>query len=680
MKNRKFLILFQEKEDILVSVSLVALLGVILLPLPAFLLDMLLAFSIAISIIILITSVYIQKPLDFSVFPSLLLITTLYRVSLNIASTKLILLKGNEGIEAAGHVISSFGNFVVGGNYVVGFIIFMILVVVNFIVITKGSGRIAEVTARFTLDAMPGKQMAIDADLNTGLINESEARSRRSIISQEADFYGAMDGASKFVRGDAIAGLIITAINIIAGLIIGTLQKGMPIIDAARNYTILTVGDGLVSQIPALLVSVAAGIVVSRAGKETDMGKDITRQVFINPKSLMTASGILFFFGLIPGLPHGPFLLISLAAGGLSYILHRSSRKDKEEELIKPVQEEQKIESFLELEPLTLEIGYGLIPLVEEEKGELLAKIRAMRKQLAKEVGFIVPPIHIRDNIHLRPHEYSFLIRGIEVARNEIMMGYRLAVASEGAENIDGIPTKEPAFGLRAYWIEEKDMEKAQTSGYMVVDPSTVIATHLTELIRKHGWELLTRTEVQNLLDHVSKVYPKIVDELIPAHMTLGGVQRVLQNLLKERVPINDLVIILETLLDYSPGTKDPEVLTEYVRQALSRYITRQYVTQGGSIPVIMLDPKFELHLSQTVEEGKGVSPDMVTKLVKGVERVLKNNKLTGVQPILVCSTNIRRFLRKLTEKFLPSIVVLSNAEICPSANLYSMGIVKYED
>ncbi len=676
----KFLTLLQQKGDIIVSVCLVALLGVILLPLPAFLLDMLLSFSIAFSIVILITSVYIQKPLDFSVFPSLLLITTLYRLSLNIASTKLILLKGGEGIGAVGSVISSFGNFVVGGNYVVGFIIFLILVVVNFVVITKGSGRIAEVVARFTLDAMPGKQMAIDADLNTGLIDESEARRRRSTISQEADFYGAMDGASKFVRGDAIAGIVITAINIIAGLIIGTLQKGMPIMDAAKTYTILTVGDGLVSQIPALLVSSAAGIVVSRAGKETDMGKDITHQVLINPKSLITASGILFFFGLIPGLPHIPFLFISVVAGGLSYVLHRSSVQEKEEVKIEPVQEEPKIESFLELEPLTLEIGYGLIPLVEEDKGELLAKVKAMRRQLAKEIGFIVPPIHIKDNLQLRPHEYSFLIRGIEVAKNEVMMGYWLAVASEGAEKIDGIPTKEPAFGLTAYWIEEKNMEKAQTSGYMVVDTATVIATHLTELIRKHGWELLTRTEVQNLLDNVSKVYPKIVDELIPAHMTLGGVQRVLQNLLKERVPINDLVMILETLLDYSPNVKDTEMLIEYVRQALSRYITRQYMTKEGNIPVITLDPQFEIQLSQTVEEGKGVNPDIVSKLIKGVEGVLKNNKLTGAQPILMCSTNIRRFLRKLTEKFLPSIVVLSNAEIYPSANLYTMGMVKYEE
>ncbi len=676
----KILTLIQQRGDVVVAVSMVAVLGVMLLPLPPFLLDVLLSFSIALSVVILITSVYVQKPLDFSVFPSLLLMATLYRLSLNIASTRLILLKGNEGVDAAGQVIKSFGSFVVGGNYAVGLIIFLILVVVNFVVITKGAGRIAEVAARFTLDAMPGKQMAIDADLNTGLIDESEARRRRAVISQEADFYGAMDGASKFVRGDAIAGLLITAINIVAGLIIGILQYGMPITEAATTYTLLTVGDGLVSQIPALLVSTAAGLVVSRAGTETDLGKDITRQILINPKALVTASGILFVFGLVPGLPHIPFLLISAASGGLAYILSRSVVKEEAEEKIEAAQEEPKIESFLELDPLTLEIGYGLIPLVEDRRGELLTKVKAMRRQLAAEIGFIVPPIHIKDNLQLRPHEYSFLIRGIEVARSEVMMGHWLAVASEGAERIEGIPTKEPAFGLPAYWIEEKDIEKAQLSGYMVVDSATVIATHLTELIRKHGWELLTRTEVQNLLDNVSKGYPKIVDELIPSHLTLGGVQRVLQNLLRERVPINDLVTILDTLLDYAPSIKDTEMLTEYVRQALSRYITRQYVTQDGSIPVLTLDPKFERTLSQTVEAGGAISPDIVSKLIRGVENVLGKDKLKGIQPIILCSTQVRRFLRRLTEKFLPSVVVLSNAEISPSARLYTIGMVRYED
>lgn len=677
----KFLEQLQQRGDVVVAVAVVAILGVMLLPLPAMLLDVLLSMSIALSVVIIVTSIYVRKPLDFSVFPSLLLLTTLYRLSLNIASTRLILLKGSEGTDAAGHVIMSFGNFVVGGNYAVGFIVFIILVIVNFVVITKGAGRIAEVSARFILDAMPGKQMAIDADLNTGLIDENEARRRRSVISQEADFYGAMDGASKFVRGDAIAGLMITAVNIVGGLFIGVLQNGMGLKDAASTYTILTIGEGLVAQIPALLVSTAAGIVVSRAGKETDLGREITSQVLINPKALATASGILFVFGLVPGLPHIPFLFISLLSGGLAYVFFKSPAEEPgAEEKTEQVKEEPKIEAFLELDPLTLEIGYGLISLVEEGRGELLAKVKAMRRQLASEIGFIVPPIHIKDNLQLRPHEYSFSIRGIEIVRNEIMMGHLLAVASEGAGKIEGIPTTEPAFGMSAYWIEDREIEKAQASGYMVVDASSVVATHLTELIRKHAWELLTRTEVQNLLDSVTRSYPKLVDELIPVHMTLGGVQRVLQNLLRERVPINDIVTVLETLLDYSPTTKDVELLTEYVRQSLSRYITKQYSTQDGSIPVLTLDPKFERTIYQAAESGEVMSPDAVGRLIKGIEKVLAGSRVKGAQPVILCSVQVRRLLKRLMEKFLPSVVVLSNAEIPQSARLFTMGMVRYED
>ncbi|MDA8083609.1 MAG: flagellar biosynthesis protein FlhA [Nitrospiraceae bacterium] len=677
----KFLELVKQRGDVLIALCIVSILGVMLLPLHPLILDLLLSISIALSVVILVTSVYILKPLDFSVFPSLLLVTTLFRLSLNIASTRLILLRGNEGTAAAGHVIMAFGNFVVGGNYAVGFIIFLILVVVNFVVITKGAGRIAEVAARFTLDAMPGKQMAIDADLNTGLIDETEARRRRSVIAQESDFYGAMDGASKFVRGDAIAGLVITGINIIGGLVIGVVQYGMALKDAASTYTILTIGEGLVAQIPALLVSTAAGLVVSRAGKETDLGKDITSQVLVNPKVLLTTSAILTVLGLVPGLPHVPFLVIAAAAGGLGYIFAKTPAEvaPSEKELAAP-KEEPKIESFVEFDPLTLEIGYGLIPLVEEGRGELLAKVKAMRRQLASEIGFIVPPIHIKDNLQLRPHEYSFSIRGIEIVRNEIMMGHLLAVAAGPAGAIAGIPTKEPSFGLPAYWITETEAEKAQVEGYMVVDPANVIATHLTELVKKHCSELLTRTEVQNLLDSVSKSYPKLIDELIPVHLSLGGVQRVLQNLLRERVPINDLVTILETLVDYAPMTKDIEILTEHVRQALSRFITKQYVTRDGSIPVMTLDPKFERVVYQTVENGEAISPETVNRLLKGIEKILSNDRLKGIQPIILCSPQIRRYLKKLMEKFLPSVVVLSNAEISSAARIYTLGMVRYED
>ncbi len=670
----------RERGDVVVGVSVVAILGVMILPVPPFLLDILLSLSISLAIVILITSIYIRKPLDFSVFPSILLITTLFRLSLNVASTRLVLLRGNEGIEAAGEVIKSFGSFIVGGNYAVGFTLFLILVVVNFVVITKGSGRIAEVAARFTLDAMPGKQMAIDADLNAGLIDETEARRRRSQISQEADFYGAMDGASKFVRGDAIAGLIITAINIAGGFIIGTLQKGLPVTEAAKTYTLLTIGDGLVSQMPALLISTAAGIVVSRAGTETDLGKDITRQVLINPKSLATASGIMVILGLVPGLPHLPFFILSAASGAMAFILSSPATSVSEEPQPEHPSQEAAPEAFAEIEPLTLEIGYGLIPLVESDRSELLRKIKAMRKQLATEFGFVVPPIHVKDNLQLRPHEYTLAIRALETGKGEVMVNHYLAVASGAGGTIEGVPTKEPAFGLPGFWINERQVEGAQAQGFMVVDSATVIATHITELIKNHAWELLTRGEVQHLLDAVSKNYPKIVDELIPSQMTLGGVQRVLQNLLRERVPINDLTTILETLLDYSPSTKDVDLLAEYVRQALSRYLMRQYVTQEGVLSVMALDPGFEIALSQAMDAGGGISPDVVTKLMTAIERAVRSERFKAGQPIVLCSAKVRRFLRRITERFAPSLVILSSAEIPPSVKLQTIGVVRYED
>ncbi|OIP35391.1 MAG: flagellar biosynthesis protein FlhA [Deltaproteobacteria bacterium CG2_30_66_27] len=675
----KYLELLLKRGDILVALSIIALLGVMLVPLPTFILDLFLSVSIALGVVILVISVYLKRPLDFSVFPSLLLMTTLFRLSLNIASTKLILLHGSDGPDAAGHVIQSFGNFVVGGNYVVGFIVFLILVVVNFVVITKGAGRIAEVAARFTLDAMPGKQMAIDADLNAGMIDETEARRRRQDVSREADFYGAMDGSSKFVRGDAIAGIAITGINIVGGFIIGVFQMGMPMVEAAKTYTILTVGEGLVAQIPALLISTAAGIVVTRTGSSNDMGKDIAAQVIVNPKALGTSSAILLVVGLIPGLPHLPLLAMAATLGGLAYVLHKPDVPEPDEAVAATKKEEPRAESLLEVNTLALEIGYGLISLVDETGGELLQKVRAMRRQIAKEMGFIVPSIHIKDNLALRPHEYSFNIRGIEVARGEVMMGYWLAVSSDGAAAIEGTPTREPAFGLPASWIEEKDVEKAQLAGHMVVDPATVIVTHLTEIIRKHSWEILTRTEVQSLLEGVAKVYPRIVDELIPTHMTLGAVQRVLQNLLRERVPVNDLVTILETLLDYAPTTKDVDILTEYVRQALCRYITRQFTAPDGVIRVISLDPRFETALTQAMG-GEPMSPAVVSRLVHGVETSLEGVRGKGAQPVILCSIQVRRFLRRLLEKFAPAIPVLSSAEVSSTAHISTVGMVKYEN
>ncbi len=675
-----YLNFLKHRSDVIISAGIVAILGVMILPVPPFMLDMLLSFSISLSIVMIITGIYIKKPLDFSVFPSMLLIATLYRLALNIASTRLILLKGNEGISAAGEVIKSFGNFVVGGNFAVGFIVFVILVIVNFVVITKGSGRIAEVAARFTLDAMPGKQMAIDADLNAGLINEAEARKRREIIAQEADFYGAMDGASKFVRGDAIAGLIITGINIIGGFLIGTLQKGMPLSEALKTYTILTIGDGLVSQIPALLISTAAGIVVSRAGTETNLSRDIAKQLFVNPKSLATASVIMGMLAIVPGLPHIPFFIFSAITGGFAYVFSRPQTQKEAPAVPEPEKKEPAIETFIDIEPLSFEIGYGLIPLVESEKSQLLNKIRAIRRQLASELGFVIPSIHIKDNLQLRPHEYVFLIRGIEIARGEVMLDHFLAVASGEIEKIDGIPTKDPAFGLPAYWISEDKVERAQSLGYMTIDPATVIATHLTEIIKTHAWEILTRNEVQNLLDNVSRNYPKLVDELIPSQLTLGAVQRVLQNLLREKVPINDLVTILETLLDYSQVTKDLEILTEYVRQSLSRFITKQYTMPDGAIHAITVDPRLELFIMQAMESGGAISPEIINKIIRSIESVVTNERFKGIQPLIICSQQARRFLRKILDRFLPSVVVLSTSEITSSVKIYTIGTVRYED
>ena len=677
----KYMDIVKQRSDIVFAVSVVLVLAIMLLPMPSFFLDILLSISISISIVVLLTSVYIKKPLDFSVYPSLLLIVTLYRLSLNIATTRVILLRGHEGPDAVGRVIKSFGNFVVGGNYAVGFVVFLILVIINFVVITKGAGRIAEVAARFTLDAMPGKQMSIDADLNAGMIDDEEARRRREDIAREADFYGAMDGASKFVRGDAIAGLIITGINILGGLLIGIIQRRLPIGEALQTYTLLTIGDGLVSQIPALLVSTSAGIIVSRAGSETDLGQEVTKQIFVNPKALSTASGILFLLALVPGLPHIPFLLISLTAGSVAFILaRRPETTEVVEEAVERV-EEPPIESYLEIDPLSLEIGYGLIQLVEEPSGQLLSKIKSMRRQIAQEMGFVIPSVHIKDNLQLRPHEYSFLIKGVEIARGEVVVGKYLAVSSGGQEEpLEGIPTKEPAFGLKAYWIDENVVEMAQRKGYTVVDPSTVIVTHMTELLKRHGWEVLTRLEVQNILDNVSRTYPKIVEELVPAVLPLGTVQRVLQNLLKEGVPIKDIVTILETLLDYGTNIKDPELLTEYVRQSLARIITKQYTLPDGTVPVYMLDPRLERELLQNVEEGTSISPQLIQRLMKGLEKTLNDERIRSMQPVIVCSPQVRRHLRKIIERIMPSVVVISSNELSTDAKLFSLGTVSYED
>jgi flagellar biosynthesis protein FlhA len=681
--------LYKSAGDFMMVVGVIAILMVMIIPLPPFLLDFLLALNITSAIIVILMSMYTVAPLDFSIFPSVLLVATLFRLSLNVASTRLILIHGNEGALAAGKVIKSFGSFVVGGNYVVGLVVFMILVIINFVVITKGAGRIAEVAARFTLDAMPGKQMSIDADLNAGLIDESGARERRDLVSKEAEFYGAMDGASKFVRGDAIAGIVITFINIIGGFVIGVLQKKMPIAAAAQNYTLLTVGDGLVTQIPALIISTAAAIVVSRAASESSMGVEFGRQLLTHPRASYVGSVVIFLFGLIPGLPHIPFILLGIIVGGSIYLIERKRRglaateavkqaeKDKSEKRSEPV------EHLLTLDPMELEVGYAIIPLVDrEQNGEVLDRIRSIRRQFALDKGMIIPPIHIRDNLNLKPSEYRILIKGVTADSYELMPNHLMAMdPGDVVKKIDGIPTKEPAFGLLAIWIPESKQEEAKFAGYTVVDNAAIIATHLTEIIRSHADQLLGRQEVQNLLNNLAKTNPKVVEELTPSLLSLGGVQKVLQNLLREDISIRDMLTIVETLADYTPVTKDPDVLTEYVRQKLARAIVEPLIANDGTLPAITLEQDVEdvlLNSIKHTEHGSylSVEPNVAASIANSASKQVERLMTEGSQPVLLCSSALRRHLRRMVEQFAPSITVLSHNELPNKIRFKSLGKV----
>lgn len=674
------------RSDVLVAVGIILILIFMIVPIPPFMLDLSLTMSITLSILIILVASYVRKPLDFSVFPSVLLIATLMRLSLNIASTRLILTRGEMGTEAAGKVIKAFGEFVVSGNFVVGLIVFLILVIINFIVITKGAGRIAEVSARFTLDAMPGKQMSIDADLNAGLIDEKEARRRREEISREADFYGAMDGASKFIRGDAIAAIIIMIINIIGGILIGVLQKGMSVSDAVQTYVILTIGDGLAAQIPALITSTAAGIVVSRAATESNLGQDILHQLFKNPKTLATASGVLFLLGLIPGLPHLPFILIAIISGAVAYLMLTKEKREKElpppplpEE--KPMSLQEQLESLLKVDPISLEIGYNFIPLVEGESS-LVERIRSLRKQIAMEMGYIVPSIHIKDNLMLKPSQYSILIKGVEIATAEIMPGKYLAIGAQPGRDLEGIPTKDPAFGVEALWIDEKDIPRAQTLGFTVVDAPSVIVTHLREILKQNGYELLGKQETQRLLDNLAKTHPRVVDDLIPNLLTLSQIQKVLQNLLRERVSIKDLQTILETLAEYANITKDPDILTEYVRAALSRQITKSVQNPDGSISAILFDPSLErtlLEALQTTQQGINFVPDplMMDKIIEKIKIATDEATIKGYQPVVICSQALRRFIKRAVERVAPALPVLSPQELATGVKVFILATIK---
>lgn len=669
-----------------IIIAFIVILSAIILPIPAFLLDLLLALSITFSLTVLVLTTFIKEPLELSVFPSILLLGTLLRLSLNIAAARRILLHGHEGTDAAGHIIEGFGTFVVGGDVVVGLIVFLIFIVINFIVITRGAERVSEVAARFTLDAMPGKQMSIDADLNAGLITEEEAKRRRAQLEQEASFYGAMDGASKFIRGDAIAALIILFLSLVGGLVVGLVFKGMGFLDAIRTYSLLTVGEGLASQIPALMLSTAAGVVVTKSSSKDRLGRALLEEFSKEPRVFLFSSGLLLFIGLIPGFPKLPFFLLAGLLGGLYYTLNKALKQEelrKLEEVLKeqkkPALEKKEEEFFTQPEAIALEIGYGLIPYVDESQGgDIPERIKSIRRQLANEYGVIIPLVHIRDNLRLKPHQYRILIRGIEVDSYEVFPGHWLAIDLGNArEPLQGIETKDPSFKLKAYWIREELKDKAQRLGYMVVDISTVIITHLSETIKRNLYEILGRAEVMELVENLSKKYPKAVQGLVPDVVPISILHRVLQNLLREGIPINDLLTILETLADYIEQTKDPDLLTEFVRQRLSKRITRLYST-NGTLYAMIISPKLEAKLTAYVQEGK--EDEFLDLLVNKVypklsQEIVKFNQYQAM-PLIITSGSIRRHVRKVLENYMPNLTVLSYNELDRQLNLKVIGVI----
>ncbi|MGA3089075.1 MAG: flagellar biosynthesis protein FlhA [Terriglobales bacterium] len=682
----------------IVPIAAVSLVFVMLVPLPSIVLDLLLATSIAASVLVLLSALQILRPAQFSVFPSLLLLLTLFRLSLNLASSRRILLHGNEGAGAAGRVIEAFGQFVVGGNYVVGFVLFIALIAIQYIVVSHGAVRTAEVTARFTLDALPGKQMAIDADLNAGLIDEHQARARREQTAREAEFYGAMDGAARFNQRDSIATILITGINILAGFLIGVFQLDIPFREALKTYTVLTVGDGLVTMIPSLLVSMAGGMVVTRASSNTTLSSDLGTQLFSRRRSLQIAAGVMAALALIPGLPKFSFLAI---AGIALFLASRLPRvKDKDGKLIdgpvadpiaaaagdkaKKAAKSDSIEDLLKLDELSLEVGYSLVNLVDvQQGGQLLARVKALRSSLAVQLGFIVPPIHITDNVRLKPREYVISLRGVEIARWEMLEDRVLAISSEvSPPPLAGTPTREPAFGVAAMWIARALESQALTSGYAVVDQTSVLSTHLAEIVRQHAYELLTRQETKRLLDRLGESHPKLVEELVPKILSLGEVQKVMQQLLREQVSVRDLSTILEALLDTAANSKHPVLLVEAARQALGRALVRPLLSEDGGLRVLTLDHSIEEELSRAFSvqtlpaSNTGLQPSFTRRILDGL-RQLAGDQVAQTAPIVLCATPARFHLRRLLEPFLPKIVVLSPLEIPPMISVQSLGTVR---
>jgi flagellar biosynthesis protein FlhA len=678
-----------------VPIVLIAILGILLFPLPTFLLDILLALNITVSLIVLFVSLYIDRPLRFSSFPAILLITTLFRLAMNVATTRLVLLHGHEGTDAAGHVIQAFGEFVVGGNFVVGSVIFVLISLVNLKVITKGSGRIAEVSARFTLDAMPGKQMAIDSDMNAGMITEAEAKIRRKELSMESEFYGAMDGAAKFVSGDAVAGIFILFINIIGGFLVGCLMKGMDWQEALRVYMILTIGDGLVSQIPSIIISIASGLIVARAASGEDLGSDILGQMGSSSKPLYFTAAVCGAFAILPGLPFLPFLTLSCLAGAAGYIKDKTLKKDKFEDEKKQLEHKEaadkpkpgsteEVTGLLGMDTLELEVGFELVSMVEG--GDLVERIRSIRRQFALDYGFIVPPIHIRDNVRIKSNEYRFMLKGAVLGSGTLKPHHLLAMDPGNVSvPMEGVPTKEPAFGLDALWVPETDKERAQFSGYTVVDLPTVVTTHLTEMVRSNMSELLARQETQHLIDTVQKDAPKVVEELIPILMTVGQVQQVLRQLLKEQISIRDLRTILETLADWAPTVKHPEKLAEFVRRRLSRSITAKYLSPEGTLPLASLNPLVERALSEAVQqtdEGSylALEPGIAQRLINRLTQVSEKFMERGLTPVVLAPGHVRAALAHFIDRFTPGIAVISHQEIAPNTKVQSLGVVAIDE
>ncbi|MDO8925608.1 MAG: flagellar biosynthesis protein FlhA [Sideroxyarcus sp.] len=656
-------------------ILVVMILAMMVLPLPPFLLDILFTFNIALAIMVLLVAMNTTRPLDFAVFPSVLLISTLLRLSLNVASTRVVLLEGHTGPDAAGKVIESFGHFLVGGNYAVGIVVFIILVIINFVVITKGAGRIAEVGARFTLDAMPGKQMAIDADLNAGLIGEDVARKRRAEIAQEADFYGAMDGASKFVRGDAVAGIIIMLISIIGGLAVGVLQHDLDFATAAKNYTLLTIGDGLVAQIPALVISTAAGMVVSRVASDDNIGQQLVKQLINSPQLLILTAAIIGMMGLIPGMPHFPFLLLAGGLGWFAWYLLQRAKLDEakvaeaEHPVLTPSNEapEASWEDVAQVDVLGLEVGYRLIALVDKaQDGDLLRRIKGIRKKFTQDMGFLPPAVHIRDNLDLRPNAYRITLKGAEIGSGEAFPNLFLAINPGNVSGIlPGTPTKDPAFGLPAIWVEANVRDQAQAMGYTVVDASTVVATHMSHLINVHAAELLGRQEVQQLLDHLGKFAPKLTEDLVPKLLSLATVQKVMQNLLDEGMHIRDMRTILETLAEHAPHTQDTNVLTALVRVSLGPAIVQQFYPAAQELQVIGMDKELEYVLGQALQAGgSAIEPSLANTLLREARNATQSQEQMGLPTVLLVPGGIRDLLARFLKRALPQLKVISHEEV----------------